>query len=486
MIKRLPLLVCGYLFFQLKPTYVEAQQQFDTSHGNYSGLGGVSWNPASVADNSYSLQFLLAGADAHFTNSAYRYLGAWNYRQPTTDFNVQASAVAPLENKQPRLFSAGVQLRGPGILLRLSNTSGLALSTRVRTAFQGNAISPSLVQNAVEGFQTPSAWRGSAFNVNLNTVTEWDVTYGRIVVNQGRHFWKVGATAKRLMGLGSAYAQGREVSYETIANPYTAGGDPYLAVHQLTGSYGYAHYAELPRFNVQTAQHYLLGQNATGYGWGADIGFIYEYRTSDETVERPLKSNSKKPRDEKSRPLYRFRFGVAVVDIGAVTYNKNTVAYPDISLTENTLQRNDYADIEFHNYETRLPVLYQTVGTKPQDHYIAGMPTTLNVDFDYHITSSLYLNAAFCQSLRSATAIGLRSFSYASLSPRLETRHFELALPLFLVNSYQLPAIGLMLRAGALVVGSNNLAPLFSSAQPYGANIYAEVSLLKLAAKKHD
>ncbi len=58
---------------------------------------------------------------------------------------------------------------------------------------------------------------------------------------------------------------------------------------------------------------------------------------------------------------------------------------------------------------------------------------------------------------------GLNSFmapSNVSIVPRIETRHFELGLP---VSFYQLHAmrIGLALRAGPIMIGSDKLGAAF-------------------------
>lgn len=250
-------LTCG--FSLLHPIQSQAQQQFDNAHGSYAGLDGVSWNPASVADNCYALQLQLAGIDSHETNSAFRYTGPWKIGQPIANLSIKGYNLSPLGNDQPKLFSVGFQFRGPGLLLRLGATSGLALSTRIRTAFQGNDISQSLLQNSVDGFRARSSWGNSSFNLNLNTVTEWDVTYGRVLVNTGHHYWKAGLTAKRLMGMGSAYAQGHSIDYQTVAYPYYGNGDGIVAISSFQGGYGYAHPEVTPAFDLSTVQRDLTG-----------------------------------------------------------------------------------------------------------------------------------------------------------------------------------------------------------------------------------
>lgn len=218
-----------------------------------------------------------------------------------------------------------------------------------------------------------------------------------------------------------------------------------------------------------------------GQGWGADAGFTYEYRPH-EAPHRPQKG--KKPKAELVRPFYLFRVGVSITDIGAVSYKTNTQAFPGLVLKDVAIQSADYDGLNIRNYEARLPAIFHTAGQTPQHQYTAGLPTALNVDVDYHMAGPLFINAALSQSLRGTTAIGMRSYSYASLAPRLETPQLELAVPVSLTNNYQLVAVGALLRLGFLTIGSNNLSAFLASAHPYGANVFAEASLLKIAAKR--
>ncbi|MFD1469396.1 DUF5723 family protein [Hymenobacter caeli] len=473
-------LIYIYGLLMLQPNRVRAQQQFDGAHSNYAGIGGVLWNPATVADNRYAIQLQIADFDAHGTNSAYAYTGPWSYLHPGADFNIQGTNATALASNQPRIFSVGFQLRGPGLLVRLGPKSGIALSTRVRTAFQGNDVSASLLQNSIEGFRTVSAWHNSSFNLNYNTVTERSLTYGKVLVDTGPHFLKVGLTGKWLIGLGAAYAQGNNIDYETSPSAY-AGGNGILFLHQLQGAYGYSYPEETPRLDLQTARRLLLGQNATGSGWGGDVGFVYEYRprrtVGGAPVNKELSAND-------THRTYLYRLGVSVTDIGAITYRNNTVAVNNISLTDAAVQPPSYIGIDLSNYETRIPQIFQSAGTPLENHFTTGLPTALNVDFDYHFSRYLYLNASASQGLRIRYAIGTRTFSWLSVAPRLETRRFELAFPLSMTNNYRQFAAGAMLRLGPLVVGSNNLVALWSGANAYGANVYGQVSLLQILASK--
>ncbi|WP_262922972.1 DUF5723 family protein [Hymenobacter cellulosilyticus] len=137
--------------------------------------------------------------------------------------------------------------------------------------------------------------------------------------------------------------------------------------------------------------------------------------------------------------------------------------------------------IDLDNYEARLNKILRTQKQQRENQFVAGVPTTLNVDVDYHLYKWLYANAAVSQSLRGKYAVGMRSFSFASLTPRIESKWLEVATPITMANAYQTFNYGLMVRLGPLVIGSNDLSAYFASSNPYGFNGYAEISLLQLA-----
>lgn len=458
-----------------------AQQLFSPARSNYAGLGGAIWNPATIADNRYGFQLHLLSVDGHATNSAYTYTGPWSLQTPDAELDLSSRYLKARNQDKPSLVSVGVNARGPGLLVSLGNKHSIALSTRVRTALQGNQVSAELLRNAVEEFETGGRFDGNAFNINMNAFAEWNLTYGRVVLSEGPHFLKAGLTVKRLMGAGSAYLQAESLDLE-VAPPSTV-TDTTVRIRSLDGAFGYSNSAAFDDLDLDRASEWLRGKNAPGSGWGADIGFVYEYRPNEDKYHyRDAKGVE---RVDNGRNKYVYRLSVAITDIGGIGYRDQAVAYNNLKANNLGISDEDVSDIELDNFDTQISRILRTQDLGKEDKFVASLPTALNVDFDYHVGGKFYANAAISQGLRGRYAVGMRHFSYAALTPRLETRWLEIATPLSLANNYQQFAYGLMVRVGPLTVGSNNLSALFKGSDFYGTNAYAELSLINWANKRY-
>ncbi|UOQ53668.1 DUF5723 family protein [Hymenobacter cellulosivorans] len=469
--------LCG-LMLALLPGSVAAQQLFNSTRSNYSGLTGASWNPANIADNRYFFQFQLASFDAHVTNTAYRYTGAWSPQTPNEDLDLDKNFLTRSPSDKAKSFSAGLNVRGPGIMLRISPTQSIAFSTRARVALQGNSVSESLIVNAVDGFKTRGRAADNTFNLNLNAYSEYDLSYGRVVLDKSLHFLKAGVTAKRYVGFGSGYLQSRQADYQ-IVDKTAATGDTIVRINALEAAFGYSNPHAFDNVDANQALQWLKGGGGSGGGWGLDLGFVYEYRPNMGQYRYIDKKGV--DRLDYSRNKYKYRVAVSVTDIGYIRYADNATAFNNIKTKNSGVSESDLNGIDLDNYEARLNKILRTQKQQRESEFVAGVPTTLNVDVDYHLYKWLYANAAVSQSLRGKYAVGMRSFSYASITPRVESKWLEVATPITMANAYQTLNYGLMVRLGPLVVGSNDMSAYFASSNPYGFNGYVELSLLQLA-----
>ncbi|TYZ06405.1 hypothetical protein FY528_17985 [Hymenobacter lutimineralis] len=454
-----------------------SQPTLSPAHGNYHGLGEVLWNPATVADSRYLFQLQLFSLDVTASNTAYAYTGPWSLKNPGSGLEFSPEYLT-LRNDKPRhLVGLGLDARGPGLQVRLNANNGLAFQTRVRTAFQGNAVSASLLQDAVNEFEGVRRSDDNTFNFNMNAFAEWNLTYGRTVINDEAHFLKAGITLKRLIGLGAAYIQSRQLDYEILPDNATT-GDTVLRLHRFEGGAGFSNPSELANLDLNTARRWLTKGSGPGSGWGADLGVVYEFRPDHATYYYTTKKGERRP--DASRNKYKYRVSVALTDIGGIRYRTNAAAY-DVTASNLGVSQADLEGIDEDNVEERIRAILRTDRYEEQTSFRMGLPTTLNVDVDYHLSWKFYLNAAVRQNLRGRFAPGMRTFSYASVTPRLETRWLEVATPVLLTNNYRTAAFGVSARAGIFLLGTNDLGSLLGGKNRMGSNVYFGVSPLSWA-----
>ncbi|MCB2376510.1 DUF5723 family protein [Hymenobacter sp. BT635] len=460
------------LLLTLLPGTVAGQQLFNSARGNYSGLGGASWNPANIVDNRYFFQLQLVSFDVHATNTAYQYTGPWSPQNSSAELDLDKEFLTRRASDKPKLLSTGLNVRGPGVMVRISPTQSVAFSTRVRGALQGNSVSENLIQNAVDEFKVKGRSADNTFNLNLNAFAQYDLTYGRVILDKSLHFLKAGVTARRYIGFGSGYLQSKKADYEIIDKAAT--NDTIVRINALDAAFGYSNPDAFDNVDANQALKWLSGGGGAGGGWGMDIGAVYEFRP-DMGQYRYIDKKGV-DRLDYSRNKYLFRVAASITDIGYIRYKDNATAFNNIKTNKTGVSESDLDGIDEDNYEQRLNKILRTDKQQRENQFTTGVPTALNLDVDYHVYKWIYANASVSQSLRGTYAIGMRSFSFASVTPRIESKWLEVAAPITLMNGYQTFAYGLMLRLGPLTVGSNDLSGYFDSSSPYGFNGYAELA----------
>lgn len=111
------------------------------------------------------------------------------------------------------------------------------------------------------------------------------------------------------------------------------------------------------------------------------------------------------------------------------------------------------------------------------DNYTTYLPASLGVNLDARLLGSLYMNVAWLGNLYSKRKVGLQQNSLLSLTPRLEGRVFELALPFSYYSDLKQFSFGPYFRLGPFFMGSDNLSGLLGMGDAYGADVYLAFSI---------
>ena len=284
----------------------------------------------------------------------------------------------------------------------------------------------------------------------VNAWTEFGASFARVLMNQDAHFFKGGLTLKYLAGSANGY-----INIDNFSG--TVARDALLNMTHLTNASG----------RIATG---FAGMNVSGFeakdlfkmkssGFGADLGFVYEYRPDPEmqTVDGFKLDNNYKN-------TYRFKFGVALTDIGSIKYKKDprrSGTY-DIDIPANEfmpLRQLNNVDVDDYNqFFAERPQFFIPVGAGSEPDYAVSLPTTLQVEADLLLHDGWYLNLASQISLSNnpGKPYNNRSYTGFTLTPRYEGKAFGGYLPLNYNPLTKLNA-GLAFRAGPLFFGSGSL-----------------------------
>ncbi|RXG14225.1 hypothetical protein DSM03_101342 [Leeuwenhoekiella aestuarii] len=413
---------------------VQGQNYIGHRIDNYSGIHGVMYNPASVFDSRMRTDVNLisfgisAGNDYAGLNLTELGSGEEGF-----DFESQAEQ-SPSEANN---FYINTDVMGPSFMFNLNAKSSIGLITRVRGLFNINNINGELYQNITNDFDTDENFDFNIENLSgtAHVFAEIGVAYGRQLLYKDQHFLKAGVTLKYLNGAGSLFVHSPNLngSYNATQETLTA-----------TGTFNYGTTVDF--------DNEAISFESMASGFGADLGFIYEFRP--DTTGIALRSKNK----------YKLKLGASLTDLGSLSYDNSTIN------TYNVTGTVDAQDFEDEDVETVLDENYPSVETL--ETVKLNLPTALHLMADYHLKNKFYINLQSSLSLVSKDKERAnRITNTLTLAPRLETKWFSVYSPIS-VQQYDGFAWGFGLRAGPLTVGSASAITNLISSNSKAADVY--------------
>ncbi|MBC7536118.1 MAG: OmpA family protein [Ferruginibacter sp.] len=435
-------LACGMAFLAF------AQQSSFPGYrsGNFTGVNGVFFNPASIADSRYRWDFNLASINIGVgnNNAAYK-LSA--FKDISGD---------DLKNKllsgSKRISASGiVDVFGPSVMFNATPKNSFALTTRLRTIVTVKDLDGPLARgiiDASDGINLPyniSTTRPST--VNVNGWSEYGLSYATILMDKSTNFIKAGITLKYLAGVGNTYVRINNLN-TTIAN------DPVLGSYLSQGTTGNVALGVggLNITDIKADQFFKFNGN----GFGGDIGLQYEWRPDMEK------------RGRKDLNKYKVKVGISLLDVGAIkykrdqnksgTYNVNVASGDRFYLSQlDNKGVNDYRGV----LESPLnnPRYFTTQAGNNSSSYTVKLPTTLQANIDLHLNRGFYVALGGQASFRNEKSSSITDpslYSGITLTPRYEGKSFGVYVPLN-YNSLSNFNAGLSLRAGPLFIGSGSI-----------------------------
>jgi len=420
--------------------------------GNYTGVNSVFFNPANIADSRYYFDVNLVSASTMAANNQ----ASFRLSDISESFNgdsIRNQLFGSEAGAASGMFT--IDIHGPSGMMGLGERNAIALTTRGRMFANAVDVDGKLfrqISNSVAQDPDLPYTLSSQENMRfaVNAWTEFGASFARVLMNQDAHFFKGGLTLKYLAGSANGY-----INIDNFSG--TVARDALLNMTHLTNASG----------RIATG---FAGMNVSGFeakdlfkmkssGFGADLGFVYEYRPDPEmqTVDGFKLDNNYKN-------TYRFKFGVALTDIGSIKYKKDprrSGTY-DIDIPANEfmpLRQLNNVDVDDYNqFFAERPQFFIPVGAGSEPDYAVSLPTTLQVEADLLLHDGWYLNLASQISLSNnpGKPYNNRSYTGFTLTPRYEGKAFDGYLPLNYNPLTKLNA-GLAFRAGPLFFGSGSL-----------------------------
>ena len=421
-------------------------QDFQGIRGsNYNGVNGLQFNPSSIADNIYKWDVnIIAGSFGIANNLISSTLK--DLRQSIKDSISRVTYKIP-NGRATALLSTAVY--GPSAMYSFDNKSAIAISTALRgMAYAGNwdgdesrrLLDPNeniVVPYYFETFNQP--------NITAHAWSEIGVTYARVLKDE-EHYLKGGITFKYLRGLGNVYLQVADVKGELNG----VVGTQELYLQKTSGMLDLG----------------IGGLNAGGFkekdlpviptsGFGAAIGFTYEYRPSYRSTDFY--------RDRENLHQYQFKLAMSITDIGALNYKRDQAnSGTFLGNMEENEQWYYNRELTGRDVDEIVPYLdSKSFITRMDKHnspaYTVWLPTALHLDMDYHFRENYFLNL----SATAGITHGNKPWSYGyypsiTITPRFENRWLSFFLPVS-YNIVSKTNIGAAARLGPFFLGTGSL-----------------------------
>jgi hypothetical protein len=399
--------------------------------GNYTGVDGVFFNPANIAGspckwdvNLWSLHLMVGNDKA-----------SYSFRDLTHSLNgdtlKQRIAGAGSGNTSAMM---NLDILGPSFMFNIGKRNAFAFSSRLRVMANTKRVDGKLLNQFINEDigdpELPYNFSTSGDNlISVNAWTEFGASFGRVLVDKGPHFLKGGITLKYLAGVANGYLQMSQLQGTLDAD----GAGVYLA--QTSGTVGVGFGGT--RIDDIKDGH-LGGLNSSGFG--GDIGFVYEFK--------PMRHG------------YLLRAGIALLDVGAISYKQDasrTGAYTAHITGAEHLYVDELGEVDNYNqFLQNHPQYFTPVPPGDGSSYRVSLPTTLQLDLDYHILKGLYANLSSQFSLAGNKPYNSSYYNAFTLTPRWESRHFGFYLP---VNYNALTHFnaGFSARIGPFFFGSGSV-----------------------------
>lgn len=420
--------------------------------GNYTGVNGVFFNPANIADSRYRWDVNLVSVSALGGNNQASFK-LKNFRESFDADSLENQLYGKNAGATSGLVSANVL--GPSFMFNATKKTAIAFTSRARVMANVQEVDGTLLQQVVDGYTSDAGLpytitSAKNMRVNMNAWSEFGASLGQVIMDKNKHFLKGGITLKYLAGVGNAYLQVKNLT--TTIDEDKVAEKAYLSNTSGRLGLGFGG-ASLDNFEADD----LTSFDSRGFGF--DIGFVYEFRP-DHAKHR----HGDKYEWNRDENKYKLRIGLALLDIGSLKYKRDqsrSGAY-DIGVTgADKFYLSELSDVDLDDYKhffDSRPQYFTPVSGSTDSEYKVALPTTMQLDIDYNLYRRFYISLAGQFSLISNESKPYNSqyHNTFTLTPRYETGKFGCYLPLNYNELTRFNA-GLSLRLGPLFIGSGSV-----------------------------
>jgi hypothetical protein len=284
------------------------------------------------------------------------------------------------------------------------------------------------------------------FQLGAMAWSEIGASYAKNISSKNWLEMNAGATIKFLLGFDAA-----SVSNNTATDAFRDGDILALGPADLTMNYSTG-YSDAGGYAFQRR----------GFGLATDIGITWLSR--DASTENRQ---------------YRWKVGLSLLDVGRIWYTGDASVYRYDSPDSSYFSTNDFRDV---GDPDEFIAVINNSGNSAQAEMTAAefgmwMPMAASIQFDAPLADRFYIAGTAVIGMRFPnSANALERSDLLAVTPRFETRWFEIGLPVSLYRWKDI-RMGTYMRIGPLTIGTENLNSWIIPGRLEGSDIYVALKI---------
>jgi len=376
----------SWMLIWIMSSQVLAQDLGGLALSPYSGVQGVSAQPAFLGDLAFKWDVNIIGASA---NLLIKDLIPQSSISNTFYEGDKGSLSSVVTSKSQNYF-VNAKIYLPSVAYKINNKSAISFNWGIRAVGFGRVTSGSfgLLLETENGLREIASLPKLESAVGMvNSWQDLGISYGRNIFDSSPHKLNLGVTAKYLIGGGSGFVEfsNIEVDYDEVSN----------TIADIDGEITLVFNDDIEKVASGDSKKLF---NSSGFGF--NFGLIYEFQ-DERHLNREI--------DRVGEPNYLFRLSTSVSDIGQITFNaSDKSAYYDLSLDE-SLNPDYFDDVTgLGDLTSRLDNAFD-LNKNDFYKYNLRLPTTWSTNLDWNVYSQFYVNG-----LISIAAIDMRTDIFKS------------------------------------------------------------------------
>ncbi|MDR2564337.1 MAG: DUF5723 family protein [Prevotellaceae bacterium] len=427
------------------------------NYSNYQTVGGMLFNPASIAGGRYKVNVNLFSFNVAAANNGYGFNRKTAFKGKFNDLDENVDFFKS-NNADPKSVFFNVDVIGPSFMIDMGRKAGaIGLSTRVRTLFDVKNISNNIFQliGVANDDYFNKPFSQSGLEIDAHAFAEVGLTYSRIIWDNESHVIKGGLTGKYVIGLAMASTRINNLEVEITNKDLGLGSGVEDVVKKLQGEMSMAYSKNIDKLIDDFDPMDVWNTAAKSGNIGFDIGVEYEWyrdgkRKVPVTDRSTWMSNSLTP--------YTLKASVSITDIGKIKYALSDDS--KIYTIQNRLSEYPLSDLDMEGDLTEYLDSLKSKGIITEKSSAVNakvsLPTMLRVNIDWNAYKGFYVNLGAAMNMLGNSSYGARYGNYYYLTPRFESKWFSAYSPLS-YNSLKQINWGVGLNVGVLFIGSGSI-----------------------------